>query len=177
MYNYRLPFKKVADPFGSHSPQRKAMGLGPHRGVDYNGFKAGTPLPAVGDGVITLNKWTNVLGWVVELKVGKHYFLYCHMDKQSPLKVGTKVKSGDSVGGAGTTGSASSGVHLHFTLSLTSGGGITGKVYDAHTFLQKMIKSEAAAAKAAAKAAAPVEATVAPVTPTPKASKKETPLA
>jgi hypothetical protein len=68
-------------------------------------------------------------------------------------------------------------VHLHFTLSLTSGGGITGKVYDAHTFLQKMIKSEAAAAKAAAKAAAPVEATVAPVTPTPKASKKETPLA
>jgi murein DD-endopeptidase MepM/ murein hydrolase activator NlpD len=167
MYNYRLPFKKVADPFGSHSPQRKAMGLGPHRGVDYNGFKAGTPLP---------NKWTNVLGWVVELKVGKHYFLYCHMDKQSPLKVGAKVKSGASVGGAGTTGSASSGVHLHFTLSLTSGGGITGKVYDAHTFLQKMIKSEAAAAKAAAKAA-PVEAPVAPVTPTPKASKKETPLA
>ena len=98
------------------------------------------------------------------------------MDKQSPLKVGTKVKSGDSVGGAGTTGSASSGVHLHFTLSLTSGGGITGKVYDAHTFLQKMIKSEAAAAKAASKAA-PVEAPVAPVTPTPKASKKETPLA
>jgi len=177
MYNYRLPFKKVADPFGSHSPQRKAMGLGPHRGVDYNGFKAGTPLPAVGDGQITLNKWTDVLGWVVELKVGKHYFIYCHMDKQSPLKVGTKVKSGASVGGAGTSGSASSGVHLHFTLSLTSGGGITGKVYDAHTFLEKMIKSEAAAAKAAAKTAAPAEAPVVAPAPTSKAPKKETPLA
>jgi murein DD-endopeptidase MepM/ murein hydrolase activator NlpD len=177
MYNYRLPFKKVADPFGSHSPQRKAMGLGPHRGVDYNGFKAGTPLPAVGDGQITLNKWTDVLGWVVELKVGKHYFIYCHMDKQSPLKVGTKVKSGASVGGAGTSGSASSGVHLHFTLSLTSGGGITGKVYDAHTFLEKMIKSETTAAKAAAKTAAPAEAPVVAPAPTSKAPKKETPLA
>ena len=159
MYNYRLPFPKVADPFGSHSAQRKAMGLGPHRGVDYNKnkdgkpLKAGTPLPAVGDGEITLNKWTDVLGWVIELKVGKHYFLYCHMDKQSPLKVGTKVKSGDSVGGAGTTGSASSGVHLHFTLSTVSGGGITGKVYDAHAFLVKMIAEENIAKKKAAKAA------------------------
>jgi murein DD-endopeptidase MepM/ murein hydrolase activator NlpD len=131
------------------------MGLGPHRGVDYNGFKAGTPLPAVADGEITLNKWTDVLGWVIELKVGKHFFIYCHMNKQSPLKVGTKVKSGDSVGGAGTSGSASSGVHLHFTLSTTSGGGISGKVYDAHAFLVKMIASEKAAkqkAEATAKA-------------------------
>ncbi len=166
MSNYRLPFPKVADPFGSHSAQRKAMGLGPHRGVDYNGFKAGTPLPAVGDGVITLNKWTDVLGWVVELKVGKQYFMYCHMNKQSPLKVGTKVKSGDSVGGAGTSGSASSGVHLHFTLSLTSGGGITGKVFDAHGFLVKKIAAEKAAAKkkaAAVKAAPAAPAVAAPV--------------
>lgn len=162
MSNYRLPFPKVADPFGSHSAQRKSMGLGPHRGVDYNGFKAGTPLPAVGDGVITLNKWTDVLGWVIELKVGKHYFLYCHMNKQSPLKVGTKVKSGDSVGGAGTSGSASSGVHLHFTLSTTSGGGITGKVYDAHAFLVKKIAEEKAAAKKKA-VAAPKATPAAPV--------------
>jgi len=141
-YNWRLPFPKVADPFGSHSPQRKAMGLGPHRGCDYNGFKAGTPLKAVGDGKVTLNKWSDVLGWVVEIQVGKWFFIYCHMDKQSPLKVGTAVKSGQSVGGAGTSGSASSGVHLHFTLSLTSGGGISGKVYDPHTFLVKMIAAE-----------------------------------
>ena len=165
MSNYRLPFPKVADPFGSHSAQRKAMGLGPHRGVDYNGFKAGTPLPAVGDGEITLNKWTDVLGWVIELKVGKHYFMYCHMNKQSPLKVGTKVKSGDTVGGAGTTGSASSGVHLHFTLSTVSGGGISGKVYDAHAFLVKKIAEEKAAAKKKAVAKPVVQAPV--VTPNP----------
>lgn len=141
-YNWCLPFPKVADPFGSHSPQRKAMGLGPHRGCDYNGFKAGTPLKAVGNGKVTLNKWSDVLGWIVEIQVGKWFFTYCHMDKQSPLKVGTVVKSGQSVGGAGTSGSASSGVHLHFTLSLTSGGGISGKVYDPHAFLVKMIAAE-----------------------------------
>jgi len=141
-YNWRLPFPKVADPFGSHSAQRKAMGLGPHRGVDYNGMKQGTALPAVGNGVVTLNKWTDVLGWVIEIKVGKWFFLYCHMAEKSPLEVGAKVASGQPVGKAGTTGSASSGVHLHFCLSLVSGGGITGKVYDAHTFLVKMIAAE-----------------------------------
>jgi murein DD-endopeptidase MepM/ murein hydrolase activator NlpD len=153
-YNWRLPFPKVADPFGSHSAERKAMGLGPHRGCDYNGFKAGTPLKAVGDGKVTLNKWSDVLGWVVEIQVGKWFFIYCHMDKQSPLKVGAVVKSGQSVGSAGTSGSASSGVHLHFTLSLTSGGGISGKVYDPHSFLVKMIAAEK-------KASAPVAATTA----------------
>ena len=142
MSNWRLPFPKVADPFGSHSPERKAMGLGPHRGCDYNGFKAGTALPAVGDGVITLNKWSDVLGWVVTLKVGKHHFSYCHLNKQSPLKVGTAVKSGQSVGGAGTSGSASSGTHLHFTLSLLPEGVFGGKVYDAHGFLVKAIARE-----------------------------------
>lgn len=144
MSNWRLPFPKVADPFGSHSPERKAMGLGPHRGCDYNGFRAGTALPAVGDGVITLNKWSDVLGWVVVLKVGKHYFGYCHLNKQSPLKVGTAVKSGQSVGGAGTSGSASSGIHLHFTLSLLPEGVFAGKVYDAHGFLLTAIAREAA---------------------------------
>ena len=139
MSNWRLPFPKVADPFGSHSPERKAMGLGPHRGCDYNGFRAGTALPAVGDGEITLNKWSDVLGWVVVLKVGKHYFGYCHLNKQSPLKVGTKVLSGQSVGGAGTSGSASSGTHLHLTLSLLPEGVFAGKVYDAHGFLVKAI--------------------------------------
>lgn len=151
-YNWRLPFPAVADAFGTHSAERKAMGLGPHRGCDYNGcnqagkrvfkFGMGTPLVAVGNGVITLNKWSEVLGWVVELKVGKWFFLYCHMEKQSTLKVGAKVASGETVGFAGSSGSASSGPHLHFCLSLVSGGGITGKVYDAHTFLVKMIAAE-----------------------------------
>jgi len=94
------------------------------------------------DGEITLNKFSKVLGNIVVLKVGKHYFGYCHLDKPSPLKVGSKVKSGDVVGLCGTTGSASSGVHLHFTLSLLPEGVIGGKVYDGHAFLLKMMAAE-----------------------------------
>ena len=69
--------------------------------------------------------------------------MYCHLDKVSPLKVGSKVASGDSVGGAGTSGSASSGIHLHFTMSLTSKGGAVGKVLDPVAYIKRRMKEEA----------------------------------
>jgi murein DD-endopeptidase MepM/ murein hydrolase activator NlpD len=122
-----------------------------HRGTDYNGFAGGTPLKAVNDGEIVLNRFSKILGNVTVLKVGKHYFGYCHMSKPSALKVGTKVKAGDVIGLAGTTGSASSGVHLHLTLSLLLEGVFGGKVYDAYAFIEKCKASDKL--KVAAKAA------------------------
>jgi murein DD-endopeptidase MepM/ murein hydrolase activator NlpD len=113
-----------------------------HRGTDYNGFKAGYPARAVNDGVVVANFFSKVLGNIVVIKVEKWFFGYCHLVKPSPLKVGAKVKSGDVVGGCGTTGSASSGVHLHFTLALTLEGVTSGKVYDAHNFILKMSQAE-----------------------------------
>lgn len=124
-----------------------------HRGTDYNGFKEGTPYLAVNDGVIALVKESAILGNVVVLQVGKHYFGYSHMQKPCHLKVGTKVKSGDVIGYAGTTGSASSGTHLHLTLSLLKEGVFSGKVYDADAFLKKVIASQNAKKAAAAKPA------------------------
>jgi murein DD-endopeptidase MepM/ murein hydrolase activator NlpD len=123
-----------------------------HRGTDYNGFAGGTPLHAVSDGKIVINKWSDGLGNVVVLEVegpyGKEtkklYFGYCHMDKPSPLKVGTVVASGDVIGGAGTTGKFSSGVHLHLTLSLLKDGVFAGKVYDAHGYLERRIAQQKA---------------------------------
>lgn len=150
MWQLPFPDKMSADPFGAWPPARKKMGLGPHRGHDFNGMKKGAPLKAVADGTITANYWSDVLGWVVELAVKATwkgepktvYFMYSHLDKQSPLKIKTKVKSGDSLGGAGTTGSASSGIHLHFTLSTTSKGGAMGKVYDPIAYIKRRIKEE-----------------------------------
>jgi Peptidase family M23 len=132
-----------------------------HRGTDYNGFTAGHPYYAVNDGVIVTNKWSDVLGNVVVLQTGKQFFGYCHMDKPSPLAVGTKVKSGDQIGTAGTTGSASSGVHLHLTLGLTKEAVFGGTVYDADMFLKKSIAAQSAAPAPAAPAA-PAPATSAP---------------
>lgn len=172
MFNWRQPVDKVklGSLFGAVDQWHKPPG---HRGTDYNGFAAGYPLKAVGDGEIALNKWSDVLGNVVVLKVGKHYFGYCHMLNASPLKVGTKVKSGAIVGKAGNTGSASAGVHLHFSLGLTKDSVFYGKVYDAYTFINKMAASEKKVAAAAARkaklagdapvAAPVVEAVAAPV--------------
>lgn len=140
-----------------------------HRGVDYNGFKGGTPYYAVNDGVIVENKFSKVLGNVVVLQTGKQFWGYCHLDKPSPLKIGTKVVSGAQIGTAGTTGSASSGVHLHLTLSLLKDGVFGGKVYDADAFLKKAIEGQkAAAAKAAEAPAAPVAPVVAETPAAPK---------
>lgn len=115
-----------------------------HRGVDYNGFKEGTPLLAIADGKIVLNKWSDVLGNVVVLQVGAKFFGYCHMSKPSPLKVGKVVAAGGVVGVAGTTGSASSGVHLHLTLGTEVTSVFSGTVYDADAFLKEKIAAEKA---------------------------------
>jgi murein DD-endopeptidase MepM/ murein hydrolase activator NlpD len=118
-----------------------------HRGTDYNGFKEGTPLLAVADGTIVLNKFSAVLGNVVVLQVGGKFFGYCHMVKPSPLQAGEVVQAGETVGLAGTTGSASSGVHLHLTLGTTAESVFGGQVYDADAFLKEKIAAEAALKK------------------------------
>ncbi|CAB4129557.1 Peptidase M23 [uncultured Caudovirales phage] len=168
MYNWRQPVDKVklGSRFGAVDQWHKPPG---HRGTDYNGFAAGYALKAVGDGKIVINKWSDVLGNVVVLQVGKWYFGYCHMLEASPLKVGTAVKSGAVIGKAGNTGSASAGVHLHFTLSLDDQGVFYGKQFDGYEFLVKMIAGEKtlkARAAAAAKAAPAAPAAAPVITPT-----------
>ena len=161
MHLWRQPVKhpKLGSLFGAVDQWHKAPG---HRGTDYNGFAAGEPVLAVYDGKIVTNKWSDVLGNVAVLQVGKYYFGYCHMLEASPLKVGTVVKSGDVVGKAGNTGSASAGTHLHFTLGTTPEAVFYGKVYDAHKYIERQIKLQKIAIAEAATAPAPA----APVTPT-----------
>lgn len=163
MANWVMPLKKFK--YGPLFGVVDSWHPNGHRGTDYNGFKSGTNLFAVSNGTIVVNQFSKVLGNIVVLKVNTIvkgekkvvYFGYCHLVKPSPLAIGTKVKAGDVIGGAGTTGSASSGVHLHFTLSFDKLGVIGGKVYDADKFVKNKIKAEAKAAAAAAAAPAPVE--------------------
>ena len=108
--------KSINDLFGTHSEQRKEMGLGPHRGVDYS-VKRGTPLKAVGRGTIVRVYESKVLGWVVELRTYVtaekiRIFAYCHLDK-AEVTEGQQVKQGDIIGKVGNKG-MSSGPHLHF---------------------------------------------------------------
>jgi murein DD-endopeptidase MepM/ murein hydrolase activator NlpD len=163
MGNWIFPVKKVklGSLFGAVDQWHKAPG---HRGTDYNGFAVGEPLLAVNDGTIVLNRplaQSTVLGNVVVLKTdNNHYFGYCHMNEPSPLPVGTVVKSGDVVGKAGNTGSASFGCHLHFTLSTAVEGVFGGKVFNAHDYIKGQIAKQKTVKPVAAPVAAPAHVDV-----------------
>lgn len=110
--------RHLSDPFGVWQQWRKNMGLGPHRGQDFNGLPEGTPIPASGDGVVTQSHWNSVLGniTVIYYPSARVYLGYCHM-KYPGLPVGSKVTRGTTVGLLGNTGSATTGAHLHLTAS------------------------------------------------------------
>jgi murein DD-endopeptidase MepM/ murein hydrolase activator NlpD len=175
MAKWTHPVKKVklGSKFGVIDQWHTAPG---HRGVDYNGFGSGEPLMAVSDGKIVLVKFSEVLGNVVVLQVGKVFFGYCHMVKPCALKVGTKVTAGQVIGHAGTTGTASFGVHLHMSLAKNKEGVFYGRVYDAYGYIQKRIAEAKAAVAPKAAVLTEAPAVVAAVK-TPTAPKKGSSIA
>lgn len=83
-----------------------------HLGVDY-GAPAGTPVRAVGEGVVQFAGRQNGYGNVVEVKHDKdRATLYAHLSRIDVQK-GQKVQQGEHVGAVGATGWAT-GPHLHF---------------------------------------------------------------
>ena len=125
----KLPFhwKKITGRFGTLSEYRKKNGMQPHSGVDF-AMPEGTPIPALDRGTVVLQQWSNILGNVSVLRVLAYdpagdkkkkelfYIGYCHLAEPG-LPVGTKVNEGDIIGKVGNTGSASTGAHLHATVS------------------------------------------------------------
>jgi len=118
----KLPFhhSKITGRFGTLSEFRKARGMQPHSGLDF-AMPIGTPIPALANGTIVLSQESKVLGHVVVLRIldkqkKKAYIGYSHLQKPGAA-VGTKVKEGETVGLIGNSGSASSGPHLHLTVS------------------------------------------------------------
>jgi len=112
----------------------------PHRGTDWAAIR-GTPIPAVSGGTVRLVQFSKVLGWVLVQSVyGKdkktRYVGYCHMDTKPSLKVGDKLKVGQTIGKVGNTG-LSTGPHLHATLSSTIKGVFYGEVMDLYKYLQE----------------------------------------
>jgi murein DD-endopeptidase MepM/ murein hydrolase activator NlpD len=137
-----FPEKAITGEFGTMSEFRRKRGMQAHSGTDWSpagSNKGKTPIPAVAKGTIKLIQWSNVLGWVVvQTAMDKDrkvkYIGYCHIScgkhgvnckgpkvhgDHMPIKkkVGDKLAAGDTVAIMGNTGSASSGVHLHATLS------------------------------------------------------------
>ncbi|MFF7519068.1 M23 family metallopeptidase [Streptomyces pseudovenezuelae] len=85
---------------------------GYHTGVDLAVAK-GTPVYAVGTGVVVLASWSGSYGKAVTIKLSdSRYVLYAHLSRISVAR-GAKVKAGTRLGSSGATGRAT-GPHLHF---------------------------------------------------------------
>jgi len=85
-----------------------------HKGVDYAASR-GTPIKATGNGKIVHRSKKGGYGNTIIIQHGSKYStLYAHMSKyRSGLKVGSKVKQGQTVGYIGSSGLAT-GPHLHY---------------------------------------------------------------
>jgi murein DD-endopeptidase MepM/ murein hydrolase activator NlpD len=88
----------------------------PHTGVDF-AAERGTPVRAVGDGVINQAGWNGSYGKLVEIQHdGTFTTRYAHLDAYgNGIQRGTVVKKGQIIGFVGSTG-RTTGPHLHFEL-------------------------------------------------------------
>jgi murein DD-endopeptidase MepM/ murein hydrolase activator NlpD len=118
IYKEPFPAKTRGDEFGNLAPYRNGR---PHRGQDWSPAEK-SPIPAITDGTVFINEWSDVLGWfLVHSAKDGHFVLYAHLAEQSPLKKDAKVKLGDIIGKVGggkntPSGSASTGAHLHLSI-------------------------------------------------------------
>jgi len=88
----------------------------PHTGVDF-AAQRGTPVRAVGDGVINDAGWNGSYGKAIEIKHDTTYMSrYAHLDSFAVgIHSGVTVTKGQIIGYVGSTG-RSTGPHLHFEL-------------------------------------------------------------
>lgn len=112
VYVEPFPKNKRGDGFKNFASYR----TNPHRGVDWS-VAGGSKIKAITGGTVLEVGETKVLGnYLIQSTYDGHFVLYAHFQVPSTLKQGDKVEAGkDIVGLVGTTGTASTGNHLHVT--------------------------------------------------------------
>lgn len=116
MAQYIEPFaaNTRGDQFGNLAPYRKGR---PHRGQDW-APGAGKIIPAITNGAVKFNEWSNGLGWyLIQSTADGLYVLYAHLAEKPNLAIGHYLHAGDSVGKVGNTGEFSTGAHLHLSIA------------------------------------------------------------
>lgn len=109
-----LRYRRVSSGFSYSRMHPVLKYRRPHLGVDY-AAAAGTPVHAVGDGLVTFAGWTEQGGYTVRIKHnGTYATSYCHFSGFGKgVKKGVRVKQGQVIGYVGKTGLAT-GPHLDF---------------------------------------------------------------
>jgi murein DD-endopeptidase MepM/ murein hydrolase activator NlpD len=125
---YKEPFSKKVrgDEFGNLADYRNGR---PHRGQDW-APKEKSIIPAICNGAIKDNFWSDVLGWcIIQSTPDGTFVLYAHLAHKSIWRVGDYIHVKDPIGIVGggkntPSGSASTGAHLHLSV---------GKKQNVHT--------------------------------------------
>ena len=94
-----------------------------HTGTDFAryGYTEAPLLYSVCSGTVTLKRYENVLGNVVQIQDSQTglFWRYCHLASASTLNVGDSVTTNTVVGTMGQTGTGAHGIHLHLECSHT----------------------------------------------------------
>ncbi len=109
-----LNYKRISSTFSYARKHPVYHVVRPHTGVDY-AAPAGTPVVALGDGVVTFRAYKGGGGNTIRIRHNSTYeTAYLHLSRYAKgLKVGLYVKQGEVIGYVGSTG-ASTGPHLDF---------------------------------------------------------------
>lgn len=111
-----LSFLRVTSQYSMARRHPVFGNVRPHQGIDY-GAPKGTPIMAVGDGVVTQVGFAGGYGKQVILKHANGLeSMYGHMSRFGKgIAVGKKVQQGQTIGYVGATGTAT-GPHLDFRI-------------------------------------------------------------
>jgi murein DD-endopeptidase MepM/ murein hydrolase activator NlpD len=108
-----LEFRRMSSRFGRRT--HPILGtMRRHEGIDY-AASAGTPVRAIGGGVVIKAGWGNGYGNMIELRHPNGFVSrYAHMQGFAKgIRPGTRVDASQTIGRVGSTGLAT-GPHLHF---------------------------------------------------------------
>lgn len=110
-----LKFRAISSHFKKRRYHPVLRVYRPHHGIDYAAAR-GTPVSAIGDGVVTYRGWKGGNGNLVKIRHRNSPYTsaYAHLSRYAKgLRVGSSVKQGQVIGYVGSTG-LSTAPHLHF---------------------------------------------------------------
>ncbi|MFZ1288989.1 MAG: peptidoglycan DD-metalloendopeptidase family protein [Melioribacteraceae bacterium] len=109
-----LKFKRISSNYSRNRLHPILRVYKPHLGIDYSA-SVGTPVQAIGDGVVVESRYNGAAGNYVKIKHNNIYASgYMHLLKYGKgIRKGTRVKQGQIIGYVGSTG-RSTGPHLDF---------------------------------------------------------------
>ena len=108
-----VDFTRISSTFDLNRRHPILNTIRAHRGVDY-AAPSGTPVRAAGDGTVSFRGARNGFGNTVVVEHGgKITTLYAHLSRFGDIRVGSRVRQGQTIGYVGMTGLAT-GPHLHY---------------------------------------------------------------